>query len=135
MTTKTKLIRTIYLYAVALVSLIFTGIGAGTILNTGLKYYLFPEAEKKSYFDCNYEPPMAAYPSKEGTTPEQKEQIDAMIKDYKKWKEEITGDNCIRPARQNKIIDALTMLIIALPICLFHWRIIKKDKKDKEENN
>lgn len=132
MTTKSKLIRTIYLYIVVLVSLIFTGVGAGTILNTGLKYYVFPEAERKSYFDCNYEPPMASYPSKEGATAEQKEQLDALITDYKKWKEERTGDNCIRPARQNKIIDAFTMLIIALPICLFHWRIIKRDKEEKE---
>jgi len=37
------------------------------------------------------------------------------------------------PARQNEIVDALTMLIVALPILLVHWRFIKKEKEEKEE--
>ena len=106
---KTKLIKTIYLYLVAAVSLIFVAVGLGTLLNTGLKYSIFPEAEKKSYYECNNQPPVASVISKEGATTEQKVQIDALLADYQTWKESQSGDNCIRPARQNKIIDAITM--------------------------
>ena len=133
MTSKTKFIRTIYLYLAALISLIFIAVGAGRLLNTGLKYYFFPEAEKKSYYECNTQPPVASVVSKDGATADQKVQIDALLNDYQTWKENQSGDNCIRPVRQNNIIDALTMIIIALPICLFHWILIKRDKKEKEE--
>lgn len=132
MTTKAKLIKTIYLYLVAAVSLLFVAIGTGTLLNTGLKFYIFPEAEKKSYDQCNQQPPVASVISKEGTTEDQKVQIDALLKDYDNWKENQTGDKCINPARQNKIIDALTMVIIALPILLIHWKLIRKEKEEKE---
>jgi hypothetical protein len=135
MTTKTKLIKTVYLYIVAAVSLLFVAIGTGTLLNTALKYYIFPDAEKKSYFECSNPPPTSAIPSKEGATEEQKVQLDALIKDYQNWKENSTGEKCIKPARQNKIIDALTMMIIALPILLIHWRLIRKEKEEKEEQN
>ncbi|MFA6383069.1 MAG: hypothetical protein WCX17_01425 [Parcubacteria group bacterium] len=132
MTTKAKLIKTIYLYLIAAVSLLFVAIGTGTLLNTGLKYAIFPEAEKKSYYECNNPPPVASVISKEGATEVQKTQIDALLKDYENWKENQSGDKCINPARQNKIIDALTMVIIALPILLVHWKLIRKEKEEKE---
>lgn len=132
MTTKAKLIKTVYLYLVAAVSLLFVAIGTGTILNTGLKYYIFPDAEKKSYFECNQQPPVTSVISKEGATEDQKAQIDALLKDYENWKDNQSGDKCIVPARQNKIIDAITMVIIALPILLIHWRLIRKEKEEKE---
>lgn len=132
MTTKAKLIKTIYLYFVAAVSLLFVAIGTGTMLNTGLKYYIFPEAEKKSYDQCNQQPPVISVISKDSATADQKTQIDALLKDYDNWKENQSGDKCINPARQNKIIDALTMVIIALPILLIHWKLIRKEKEEKE---
>ncbi len=132
MTTKAKLIKTIYLYLVAAISLLFVAIGTGTMLNMGLKFYIFPDAEKKSYFECNNPPPTTSIPSKEGATEEQKTQLDMLLKDYENWKENQSGDNCIRPARQNKLIDAFTMIIIALPILLIHWKLIKKGKEEKE---
>lgn len=134
MTSKAKLIKTVYLYLVAAVSLIFVAVGIGTIFNTGLKYYFFPEAEKKSYYECNTQPPVASVISKEGATVEQKVQIDELLNDYQTWKENQSGDKCIKPARQNKLVDALTMVIIALPICLVHWVMIRRGKEENDEN-
>lgn len=137
MTTKTKLIRTIYLYLASLISLIFVAVGMGTLLNTGLKAAFFPEAEKKSFFECNQQPPMIGSPDVSGykaiATEDQKVQLNQLLKDYQNWKDSSMGEKCIKPARQNKIVDALTMIIVALPIFLFHWRIIKKEKVEKEE--
>lgn len=135
MTTKVKLIRTVYLYLAALVSLIFVAVGAGTLLNTGLKAAFFPEAEKKSYYECNQQPPVYALEAgqlKGAATEDQKIQLDQLMKDYDNWKENNQGDKCVVPARQNSLVDAITMILIALPICLLHWRVIKKEKEEKE---
>ena len=50
MTEKTKTIRTIYLYIVSLLSLLFLCIGIGNLINITLKSYFFPEAEKRDYY-------------------------------------------------------------------------------------
>lgn len=137
MSDKTKLIRTIYLYLAVAGSLIFTGVGAGTLLNTGLKATFFPEAERKSYFECNQQPPVYAMDIKglaQVATDDQKIQLENLLTDYQNWKENNQGEKCIIPARQNKLIDAIVMMLIALPILLTHWRIIKKDQFKKEEN-
>ena len=138
MTSKSKLIRTIYLYVAALVSLIFVAVGIGTILNTVLKAYAFPKAEKGGYSRCNQQPPVYALDKNnlaEVSTEEQKIMLDNIIKDYEQWKKDNAEGECYSQERQNNIVNALTMIIIALPIYLFHWRLIKKDKEEKEENN
>jgi hypothetical protein len=136
MTSKAKLIRTVYLYLAALVSLIFVAVGVGRVLNTGLKYYIFPEAEKKSFYECNQQPPYFSSPDVKGmtavATEDQKMQLNQFLQDYQNWKENSQGDSCIVPARQNSLVDAITMILIALPICLVHWRVIKKEKEEKE---
>ncbi len=138
MTTKAKLIRTVYLYLAALISLIFVAVGTGRLLNTGLKYAIFPEAEKKSYDQCNQQPPMYGAEAdvknmENAATDQQKKKLESLLADYENWKTNNFGNACIQPARQNKVIDAITMVLIALPICLLHWRVIKKEKDEKGE--
>lgn len=145
MTTKTtKLIRSIYLYLAALISLIFVAVGAGRIINTTLKAYVFPEAEKGGYNACNNQPPIYEIApvqsvekakNSEITTEDQKKQIEALLIDYKNWKENNSGDICFKRERQTNYVDSFTMLLVALPLCLLHWRIIKKDKEEKETEN
>jgi hypothetical protein len=134
MATRTKLIRTIYLYVAALVSLIFVAVGSGTILNTVLKSYVFPKAEKGGYNRCNQQFPTMPIDKSdlsETNDPEKKAQIESIINDYEQWKKENTGEECYSAERQSNFVDSLTMLVIALLICLFHWRSIKKDKEEK----
>lgn len=135
MTDKTKLIRTIYLYLAVTGSLIFTGVGAGTLLNTGLKYYLFSKAEKGGYNQCNQQPPIYGLDKNAYAgiaTPDQKIQLENMLRDYEQWQKNNTGEECYIAQRQSNIVDAITMIVIALPIMLIHWRIIKKEKEVKE---
>lgn len=132
MGTKTKLVRTIYLYVAALVSLIFVAVGTGTLLNTALRVYVFPKAEKGGYSKCNTEPSICNFPEaqKNEATQGQKDKLDKIIKDYENWKKENTGEECYSAERQRSVVDSLTMLIIALPICLFHWKLIRKNKEE-----
>ncbi|MFZ2226620.1 MAG: hypothetical protein WA064_04130 [Candidatus Moraniibacteriota bacterium] len=136
MTKTTKIIRTVYLYIAALVSLIFVAVGSGTLINTALKTYVFPKAEKGGYGRCNQQPPVYGLDNLKGanlTTEEQKQQVANMLTDYETWKKDNSGEECLSAERQNNVVNALTMIIIALPIYLFHWRIIKKEKEEKEE--
>lgn len=136
MSKTTKIIRTVYLYIAALVSLIFVAVGTGTLLNTALKTYVFPKAEKGGYGRCNQQPPvydLDGTKDSDLTTEQQKKQIANMLADYENWKKENSGEECYSAERQSNAVDAITMIVIALPICLLHWRIIKKEKEDKEE--
>lgn len=143
MTTKTtRLIRSIYLYLAALISLIFVAVSVGTIINTTLKAYVFPEAAKGGYSACNNQPPVyeiSAVQSiekvkdSEISTEDQKKQLEMLIQDYENWKKNNAGDICYIRERQKNYVDSFTMLLVALPVCLIHWTIIKRDKKEKEE--
>jgi hypothetical protein len=138
MTKTTKIIRTIYLYTVALISLIFLAVGIGNFVNTGLKSMFFQEAEKKDYYACNNQPYFISTIEAEklkqtpGLTEDQKTQIDNMIRDYENWKKENTGTTCIVAERQKKLVDAATMIVIALPLYLFHWTMARKEKQEIE---
>ena len=135
MGTKTKLIRTVYFYLAALISLIFVAVGTGNLVNTGLKYYFFPKAEKGGYNQCNQQPPIYSLDKNTYSaiaTADQKIQMENMLRDYEQWQKNNTGEECYSAQRQSTIVDAITMIIIALPILLIHWRVIKKEKEVKE---
>lgn len=136
MSDKIKMIRTTYLYLAAIISLLFVSIGTGTLINTVLKSYVFPKAERGGYDQCNQQPPVYYLDGdgmKNVATEDQKVQLENLLRDYEKWKTENTGEECYSAQRQAKIVDALTMMIVALPILLVHWRIIKKEKDKKED--
>ncbi len=137
MTKTTKIVRTIYLYAVALISLGFLAAGVGNFINTGLKSIFFQAAEKQDYYSCNNQPYFStvdaqALKDTPGATADQKTQLDNLLKDYATWKAQNTGDACIVAQRQKKLVDASTMIIIALPLYLIHWRLARKEKQEVE---
>ncbi len=137
MQSKTKIIRTIYLYVVALISLIFLAVGIGNLVNTTLKAYIFKGAEKRDYSMCNNQPYFSTIDAQglknsNATTPEQKTQIDSLLNDYENWQKQNTGEECYKSERQKRMVDSSTMILIALPIYLFHWAMIKKEKKENE---
>lgn len=136
MSPKIKIIRSTYLYLASLISLLFIAIGSYNLINTAIKYYLLPEAEKGGFSRCNQQPPVYGldFSAKSLATEEQKSQIDQLIRDYQKWKEENSGEKCYKAERQNNIANAITMIIIALPIFLFHWQIIKKEKEERDNS-
>lgn len=132
----TKTVRTFYLYVVSLLSLIFLAIGIGNLANTTLKATIFKEAEKRDYSVCySYPYYISSVDLKnlEGLTVDQNEKIESMIRDYEAWQETNTGESCYRSERENRIVNSLTMILIALPLYIFHWAIIKKEKKENED--
>ncbi|MDD3428311.1 MAG: hypothetical protein PHR42_05190, partial [Caldisericia bacterium] len=118
----TKTVRIFYLYVVSLLSLIFLAIGIGNLVNTTLKATIFKEAEKRDYSVCYNYPyyiPSADLKNLEGLTVDQNEKIESMIRDYEAWQETNTGEACYRSERENRIVNSLTMILIALPLYIF----------------
>ena len=135
MSKTTKIVRTVYLYIAALVSLIFVAVGTGTLLYTALKTYVFPKAQKGGYSRCNQQPPVYGLDGTKDanvTTEQQKQQIANMLADYENWKKDNSGEECYSAERQSSVVDAITMILVALPICLLHWRIIKREKEKED---
>jgi hypothetical protein len=118
--------------------LIFLAVGIGNLLNTTLKVYVFPEAEKKDYGMCNNYPyfvstlEVESIKGKASLNEDEKAQIDNMLKDYENWKKENTGEECIKAERQKKMVDATTTFLIALPLYLIHWKMARKEKQETE---
>ncbi|MDD5098215.1 MAG: hypothetical protein PHD31_00610 [Candidatus Pacebacteria bacterium] len=131
-----KLIKTIYLYVVSLISLIFLAVGIGNFINTSIKSSFFKEAEKRDYSFCNNQPYFTSVADinklKESpaATEDDKQKITTLISEYENWKAQNIGEECYKSERAKRMVDSLTMLLIALPLYLFHWSMARKEKQE-----
>ncbi len=140
-------VRPLYLYAMCLVSLIVFIIGATTIGNELMRRYIFglktewyenPKTSceyiltgenlpKESYRrgDVYVEPIIAPQDSDADLTDEERKER------YERCIETRTEDLAQRSRYQlaDKISTGTTMIIVALPLFFFHWRIARKEKK------
>jgi hypothetical protein len=138
MSNTNPVIRTIYLYLFALLGLVLIIIGSVRFLDMALKTFVFKQADEDRRI--NYRMP-EIYLTKEigekiGTettevalTEDEVLQINRCISSYDDWKE--TRDN-VDPIASQKQRDAsisLSMMLVGLPLYLYHWGVIKKDKK------
>ena len=110
---KNSLIRTIYLYIFACLGLVLLTVGSVGFLNMGLKAYVFTKAEdeEKMY--------RVSVPTK-GLTEENGEE------------QEIVEINYIASRRHRDAAMNLSLILIGLPLYLYHWTLIKKETKQKE---
>ncbi len=139
MTNKHSLIRTIYLYLFALIGLILLVIGSVNFINMGLKAYVFTKAEQEERL-YKMTPPMPeridqvkeiAQNKEVELTDDQLYSIKSWLIDYETWKERSEKVDPITSQRHRDASINLSMIIVGLPLFLYHWRIIKKETKNK----
>lgn len=134
------LIRKIYLYLFTLVGLSLMVIGGVRLLDLGMKMTIFKQAEREQvYYDKM--PPYSAVPLEKmeklssgeangsELTVEEKEAIGRWVVDYKNWEERQKNFDPLTSRRQRDASNSLAMIIIGLPLYLYHWSIIKKETK------
>ena len=112
------LIRKIYLYLFSLIGLVLVVIGCVQLVNLGLKAYIFTAA------DQYYSYPMAApvpQSSSGASTTIPAQPTDAQMKAYQ--------DQQTKSQRESTAAEALAMIIVGIPLYLYHWRVNKKDKE------
>lgn len=117
---KHPLIRKIYLYIFALVGLVLITIGCVRLVGLALKTYIFTKA------DVYYEYPAAKPVSAPGKEVEYVQPPKEEIEAYQN--EQRTSD------RQRDAAESLAMIVIGIPLYLYHWSVIKKDKKEELNN-
>jgi len=132
------LIRTIYLYLFTLIGLVLVIIAGVRFLDMGLKYFVFTQAEQQQRI-ATLRPPSTYSLEKveeikqnEELTDEQKQAISQWIEDYKEWEEESAKVDPVTSDRHREASYNLAMILIGLPLYLYHWNLIKTETKDKE---
>ncbi len=138
------LIRTIYLYLFALVGLALIIIGSVKFVDMGLKAFIFTQAEQEEKI-YNAQPPMPRSIEKIEKIGEEGEQaavefseeerilISEWLNDYKNWKERSEGVNFVTARRHRQASSNLAMILIGLPLFLYHWGIIRRETRKNRE--
>lgn len=138
---KHSLVRTIYLYLFALVGLALITVGGVRFVDMGLKAFVFTQAEQEERIRHKY-PPMLpiilieGYEESEGITQEltlrEKQAIKNWTENYERWQEEESKINYLTIKRHREASENLAFILVGLPLYLYHWRIIKREKKKSD---
>lgn len=129
-------IRTIYLYLFALLGLIFLVIGAIRFIDMGLKVYVFTEAEKDQRYEKTMFTPCSIEIERIVESQDNQELTEEEKIALKKWLAEYNEQQEIDYVKVNRHRDAatnLSFILVGLPLYLYHWHVIKKDIKERKE--
>ncbi len=107
-------IRKFYLYAFAVIGLILITMAGVRVIGLGLKMYVFTEAD--NYYIYPYAKPITPTDGIKTEEPS-REEVD-------KYNMSQRNSN-----RQREAAESLAMLLVGLPLYLYHWREIQKDKE------
>lgn len=130
-------IRTIYLYLFALLGLALLTIGGVRFIDMGLKAFIFTKAEEEQRLI--YLQPPIYYPFeriekfKEEFSEEERTLIEQMLQDYKNWQESRSKIDPVTARRHKDASINLALILVGLPLYLYHWRLIGKEIKNKED--
>jgi len=135
------LVRTIYLYLFALLGLVLMTIGGVRFIDMGLKAFIFTKAEEEQRL-YNKQPPMpiqieriekiATTQDTTDLTDDEKATIRQWLNDYKSWQEQQSKFDYIISKRHKDASFNLALIIVGLPLYLYHWGIIKRETKRKK---
>ncbi len=133
MSKATQVIRSIYFYAVSIIALFMLVFSAVDLVNLGLKTWVFKNADPM-YSRCipgswntynGIAAPASTDPNAK-TAPAGPTQEQCDIQD-KQNQENLTRQN------QSSAVRDFSMFVIALPLFLFHFRIVQKEWKERKE--
>jgi len=140
------LIRTIYLYLFALLGLMLLIIGSVRFVDMGLKAFVFTKAEEEQRLIYQQVPIPYAVRTIEKfqqkieeekevcLSEEEKINIEHWLADYKDWKERRSKIDPVTARRHRDASLNLAMILIGLPLYLYHWRIIKRETKNRSNH-
>jgi len=99
-------IRLIYLYLFSAVGLIVSVIGSVRLVDLGLKVIVFQGADRYEYYA----------PKLDGETVDQEEQ--RLVQERETTRQ-----------RQRELSGSMAMIVVGLPLYLYHWKTIQKENK------
>lgn len=123
-------IRQIYFYAATLIFLIMSVVAAISLLNLGLKTYVFPKADMAYGQTCDdsgttyYAPKPIADPNQPATR-----ELTAEEKAANKAVCEKNLTDTRDSQRQNTLVQYLSMLVVAAPLFVLHFKWVQKERE------
>jgi hypothetical protein len=140
---KHSLIRTIYLYIFTTLGLVLLTIGSVRFVDMGLKAFVFTQADEEQRI-YNKQPTYAPMPidklesiasGGQATLSEsEKQSIGQWLADYKNWQEQTAKLDPVDAQRHRDASINLAMILVGLPLYLYHWRVIKKEARSIEQS-
>ena len=135
------MIRAIYLYLFTIVGLSLLVAGGVRFIDMGLKAFVFTKADESERIQQKFYsmPPIPVtgvekLQEQEGEelTADEKATLKQYLEEYKKWQAESEKIDYVASRRQSDAATNLAMILVGLPLYLYHWRLIKKEIKEKE---
>jgi hypothetical protein len=111
-----KIIRTIYFYFFSLIGLSLIIIGSIQITNLALKTWIFKQADEINVYPQIYKPTLEQEVEKEKEVNYHEQELEYQKKQQKS-------------NRQQTAANALSMILIGIPLYLYHWKIVQKNEK------
>lgn len=118
---KDSIIRTIYLYIFTLVGLILAVVGGVRFLDMGLKMFVFTQAEQRYEYDYREPKPII---NEDGA-----KEVDCNCPEL------ISNEDYVTQSRHRNASESLALILVGIPLYLYHWNIIKKESKEKKAKN
>ncbi|MEF8846844.1 MAG: hypothetical protein V5A57_00170 [Candidatus Paceibacterota bacterium] len=139
---KHSLVRTIYLYLFALLGLALITIGTVRLVDLGLKTYVFTKADQQFYAvpgpqlkpgsEVDIEKLVENCKNDKEISQEQRDFLAAWSEDHQQWKQKQESNERLKSQRQEKAANSLALLIVGLPLFVYHWKVIKRETEIKE---
>ena len=101
-------LRLLYLYLFSFVGLLIVVVGSIQMVNLGLKTFVFKDVDKYEIYP--------SYPVKGGEIVESSEIILA-----RQEREAVRQ-------KQRELINSVSMIVVGLPLYLYHWKLIGREK-------
>lgn len=121
MSTKST-IRNIYLYVVSAISLFMIVFSVVSMVNLGLRTWVFTKADSMSYARPSIDQYCTYGEKGEKTCPSEEERAKREASDMKLQEDQRIAD------RQRDLVQNISFIIVALPLFIYHWRIIRADR-------
>jgi len=104
-------IRLIYLYLFSFVGLLVVVIGSVQLVNLGMKVFVFPQSDR-------YEYAVPMMPEGENQKTDMKQMQEQAAREQKR-------------NRQRDLSNSLAMIVVGLPLYLYHWKTIQRENKKR----
>lgn len=120
---KAQIIKTVYFYLVSLIALMMVVFSTADLVNLGLKTWVFPKADLNEY----REPTCAIMVAKDPTGAEADTAYQQRLQQCEESKIDETEARAIR--KQKDAVRDISFLFVGIPLFLYHWLTIRKEKK------
>jgi len=133
---KNSLIRKIYFYLFAIIGLTLLVIGSVRFIDMGLKMFVFTKAEQDEQIRQQYKPyinqplsrvELEKIQNSEELSEKEIEAVQQWYKNYQNWQEEQGKIDYLASRRQEDASLNLALILVGLPLYLYHWRTIKRE--------